>query len=524
MNESLETASALRIKPRRVSEPRDLVLVVLLAVFAVFLTDAFFFTGLNLGVSLGLIGICACFVWYLWKARRAVTAYAVFCFLCLPALAVSLFCSDDSLLKFLACTAILILAAVGALDLLNLRREQTGTCRSVLDVGWVLFSAPFCELPESVWAVFHRNGAGGAPKTRRIGAALIGVGCAIPALFVVMPLLTSSDAAFEGLVRRLTIRDLPIHVIALIVGVGLGLLVFSQLFYLPQAGRKETRSASAFRGVEPLIVGSFLTVLSLVYLAYLLSQGAYFFEGFRGLLPAGYTPAMYARRGFFEMCTICVMNLVFFFGAASVCRRREGRLPAFIRLLMCFLCLFSLTLVAISASKMVLYIRSFGMTRLRILTSAFMLVLAVGFICLILRLFRNGVPYLKVTLIAAAAVLLVLSFVNVDRIVASYNTAAYRSGALSGIDVKTISELSDAAVPSLLDLADDADPVVARLARAELVARVDAFFKVGPDGRPVPVSADWRGYNLVSARAKALLLQSWDRIQTWRTAAESREG
>ena len=271
-------------------------------------------------------------------------------------------------------------------------------------------------------------------------------------------------------------------------------------------------------------MGSFLTVLSLVYLAYLLSQGAYFFEGFRGLLPAGYTPAMYARRGFFEMCTICVINLAFFFGAASVCRRREGRLPAFIRLLMCFLCLFSLTLVAISASKMVLYIRSFGMTRLRILTSAFMLVLAVGFICLILRLFRNGVPYLKVTLIAAAAVLLVLSFVNVDRIVASYNTAAYRSGALSGIDVKTISELSDAAVPSLLDLADDADPVVARLARAELLDRVDAFFKVGPDGRPVPVSADWRGYNLVSARAKALLLQSWDRIQTWRTAAESREG
>ena len=137
MNESLETASALHRKPRRVSEPRDLVLVVLLAVFAVFLTDAFFFTGLNLGVSLGLIGVCACFVWYLWKARRAVTAYAVFCFLCLPALAVSLFCSDDSLLKFLACTAILILAAVGALELLNLRREQTGTCRSVLDVGWV---------------------------------------------------------------------------------------------------------------------------------------------------------------------------------------------------------------------------------------------------------------------------------------------------------------------------------------------------------------------------------------------------
>ena len=90
--------------------------------------------------------------------------------------------------------------------------------------------------------------------------------------------------------------------------------------------------------------------------------------------------------------------------------------------------------------------------------------------------------------------------------------------------LKTNLKKFDAAVPSLLDLADDADPEVARLARAELLDRVDAFFKVGPDGRPVPVSADWRGYNLVSARAKALLLQNWDRIQTWRTAAESREG
>lgn len=521
MNEFAESASALNVKLRRVSRMRDLVLAILLAVFSVFLTDAFFFTGLNLGASLGLIGVCACFVWYLWKARRAVTAYAVFCFFCLPALAVSFFCSDDYLLKFLGCAAILILAAVGALELLDLRREETGTWRSVLDVGWVQFSAPFCELPESVWAVFHRREPDGSQRTRRIGAALIGVGCAIPALFVVMPLLTSSDAAFEGLVRRLTIRDLPIHAVALIIGVGLALLAFSQLFYLPHAGRKGTCSCSFFRGVEPLIVGSFLTVLSLVYLAYLLSQGAYFFEGFRGLLPAGYTPAMYARRGFFEMCTVCVMNLAFFFGAASVCRRREGRIPLYVRLLMCFLCLFSLTLVAISASKMVLYIRSFGMTRLRILTSAFMLVLAVGFVCLILRLFRNKVPYLKVTLIAAAAVLLVLSFANVDRIVASYNTAAYRSGVLSGIDVDTISELSDAAVPSLLDLADDPDPKVARQARAELVVRADAYFElIGSDPKPVPVNDDWRGYNVVTARARTLLLENWDRIQAWKAAGK----
>ena len=522
MNESFDTASALHMMPRRVSERRDLILAILLAVFSVFLTDAFFFTGLNLGVSLGLIGVAVCLVWYLWKTRRRITAYGVFCFACLPALAASFLCSDDFLLKFLSCGAILVLAAIGILELLTLRREQTGTCRSVLDVGWVLFGATFSELPEAVWAIFHRNGEGGAPKARRIGAVLIGVGCAIPALFVILPLLTSSDAAFEGLVKRLEVRDLPIHIVAVLLGVGLALLIFSQLFYLPRAGRSDARGGVALHGVEPLIVGSFLAMLSLVYLAYLFSQGAYFFEGFRGLLPAGYTPAMYARRGFFEMCAVCVLNLIFFFGAAFLCRRAEGKLPTFIRLLMAFLCLFSLTLIAISASKMVLYIRSFGMTRLRILTSAFMLVLAVLFVCLALRLFLHRIPYLKATLIAAAASLLVLSFANVDRIVAEYNTAAYRSGALSGIDVDTISELSAAAVPSLFDLADDGDRKVADQAREELVARADLYYKSGPDARPVPVESDWRGFNVAAARAKAMLLENWDRIQTWKAAIEGR--
>jgi hypothetical protein len=178
-----------------------------------------------------------------------------------------------------------------------------------------------------------------------------------------------------------------------------------------------------------------------------------------------------------------------------------------------FLCLFSLTLTAISVSKLVLYIRSFGMTRLRILTTGFDLVMASLLIALALRLFVRKIPYLKIAAVTGAVVLLTLSFANVDRVVARYNARAYQNGTLSSIDMKTMDKLSDAAVPYLVELAEDEDPQVAATARNQLRGRaVDLFLIV--DGRPAePRKTDWRAWNAVTAEARRMLLKNWDRLE-----------
>ena len=92
-------------------------------------------------------------------------------------------------------------------------------------------------------------------------------------------------------------------------------------------------------------------------------------------LPKDFTVAEYARRGFFEMCAIVAINLGLIVLAAGLCRKEQGRVPGPVKGLALFLCVFSLILVATALSKMVLYMGSFGLTRLRVLTSVFMVFL-----------------------------------------------------------------------------------------------------------------------------------------------------
>ena len=111
---------------------------------------------------------------------------------------------------------------------------------------------------------------------------------------------------------------------------------------------------------------------------------------------------------------------------------------------------------------MCLYIQSFGMTTLRITTSAFMVFLAVVFLSLILRLFRPEVKVLQVALATAGVVLVVLGCANVNRVVAEYNYNAYKNGTLDSIDLDNIYQLGDEGVYYLAELTQDSDPEIAK--------------------------------------------------------------
>ena len=95
------------------------------------------------------------------------------------------------------------------------------------------------------------------------------------------------------------------------------------------------------------------------------------------------------------MAAISAINLALTGAALQLARRQAGRLPGVLRGMLAFLSLFSLLLIATAASKLALYIASFGMTRLRVLTALFLLLLAVCFVCVLLRLFLPRFSYGK---------------------------------------------------------------------------------------------------------------------------------
>ncbi len=309
----------------------------------------------------------------------------------------------------------------------------------------------FSDMPASLKSIVKGTGT----KNRNSIRGIAGVLCAIPVLCIVVPLLVKSDAAFEGLVSSFIPN--PAN---LVVDIILTLICAPFIIGFAASLRYREKSALSFRepkGIDTVFLSSFFGVISLCYLVYLFSQTAYFFSAFSGLLPEGYkfTAAEYARRGFFELCCIAGINLALIFLMIILSKKNDGNLPAVLKGFGCFTGVFTLAIIATALSKMVLYINRFGMTVLRLGTSAFMVFTAVVFVAVILRCFSKKIKILHTALITASVILIALGAVNMKAVAAKYNYNAYVSGKLTKIDTDYLATLGEEGAPYLIKLLED---------------------------------------------------------------------
>lgn len=313
-------------------------------------------------------------------------------------------------------------------------------------------------------------------EKKAVGKALLGVACSLPLLLIVVPLLLSSDAAFQGMMDSL-FGDGTTTLAKCVFGVGVAFLLVPYGLSLKHR-RTVALGESRFTGIEGVYILSFLSLLSLVYVLYLFSQLAYFFSAFRGFLPEGdITVAQYARTGFFEMSVIAAINLGVVIGAMVLAKKKAGKASCSIKAVCTFIAGFTLIIIATALSKMVLYIGSFGMTELRLTTSAFMVFLAAVFVATLLRLYWRRINVVKTALLTAGLLVLVLGVGNVNAVCARYNYEAWQSGTLESIDVAAMYRLGDEGIPYVVKLADSTDVEVAEEAREwlEEAYRYDYF-------------------------------------------------
>ena len=504
-------------KPTRTADRNVLLLAEALAVFCFLLWDCLLWASrLGLGEAVALVGIPVSAALWLRREGKQRTAYGTACWLLCVFGAVSLAFSADNDLKELTLWGLIPLFLLYVIERTGLRTGEGLRCR-IHDFFSALFSVALGRLPEGCAVIFRSTGD--EARRRRMRAVLLGLLCAIGALIVLVPLLVGSDAAFEGLVGKIDFSTALRGVLAAVFGAVTALLLFTLLFTSDVPGPTMTGKGSI--GLEPAAVITFLAVIGGVYVLYLAAQFAYFTDAFRGLLPEDYTVAQYARRGFFEMCWIVAINLGLIVFSTRLCRKPGGKLPGAVKGLALFLCIFSLALVATALSKMGLYMNALGLTRLRVLTSVFMVFLALVIAAVGIKLFAERVPVLQFAVVTGAAILILLSLANVDGLVARYNVDAWRSGKLDGLDVKTICELGDGAVPALAELLDAPDPEIAEKAQEELRDRLVAHGlakrtysnnQLPAILQPVDDPGDLRSWNLVSRQARAVLLENRERL------------
>lgn len=309
-----------------------------------------------------------------------------------------------------------------------------------------VFGKSFGKLFKTLASVFDSKNE----KINFLGKALIGILVSLPLLCVIIPLLVSADGAFEGLISKI-----GENVGKLLKQLALGLLFSPLLISYSFSMRKDEKKdvvKKESKGIENVYVISFLSALALVYLVYLFSQLAYFINGFFGILPDKFIPSSYARRGFFEMSIIAGINFVIIYLSLVFSRQKDNKPSRAVGGISAFIIVFTIFLICTALAKMFMYIGYFGLTVLRVTTSAFMVFLLVVFAVMLFRCFIKKVPVIKVMLITASCVLLLLGFFNTESIVAEYNVNAYKEEKLETIDIYTLRNLGLSGVPALYDV------------------------------------------------------------------------
>ncbi len=467
---------------------KDMIFVVLALVSCVFLS----FFGICSGFS-GGFGITAFLLFlvlavYFLPAKKGIKPYFAVCGVLSAVLCAVFVITTNGSVRFWSVVVGFLLSIMSLYSTVADTKE-VGDLSLLGFIFPPFFKGAFGKMPIAVASVFSGEGK----RRKSIGGALIGALVSIPCVIIVVSLLRSSDEAFDALVSSV-FDNIAADIFKVLLGVSIAIFVISYGFSLKK-GNFEAKEKGGFAGIDNAVTISFMSMISVCYIAYLFSQLAYFFNAFMGILPKGYsfTVAEYARRGFFEMTAIVAINLIVIFACLLLARKKNGKVCGALRAICTFIGIFTLIIIATALSKMVLYINSFGMTILRLTTSAFMVFLAVVFIAVMLRVFMPRIRVLRTAFITAGCILALLGCINVNSVVASYNYNAYKQGTLEEIDVQTIYELDEEGVPYLIKLAESKDKDIREQAQQKIVNICDDMYDIrykNPAGKYVKYKTD----------------------------------
>lgn len=320
--------------------------------------------------------------------------------------------------------------------------------RFVLDALLAVFVRPFerfADCVKSAFSVFK-----GKSRGRNVLYALAGIIIAIPLTVVVVVLLVSSDERFEEFVDLLfdyiSVSSFWI-VVEILFAIPVGMYLFGSFSSMEKQVEAKDFDPDRVRVIPTMITYFAVTPICLFYVAYIITQ----VMNIASALDQTLDYSAFARRGFFELCAIAVINL----GVIAVMQtfsKRTRVLKGYI----VALGLLSLGVTATALVKMGMYINEYGMTLLRVYTSWFMLVMCIAFVLLIVLQFKDY-KFWRVLFFGFTAMFAVLCFGDVSGAIARYNLSAYESGIIEEIDINQFSELGYSAAEVAEELYNDGE-------------------------------------------------------------------
>jgi len=330
---------------------------------------------------------------------------------------------------------------LGQLTLTDLARVGLSAPISVTVVQPALFTAQ--EL--GPWLKAKRSSG---LRARRL---LRGLALAVIPLVVFGVLLASADAVFAGLLDDLFGFDFDATVVPatllvlLFTWVGVGLVHYSRSH---EPLRPVTRPMGYLGKTETITL---LSPLCLLFLAFVVIQFAYLFGGADTIAATGgLTRAEYARQGFFQLVAVAALVITLLLVVDWAHRPAQGRPDRVVGVLSAVLIALTGVMVASAVKRMTLYVDAFGLTQLRLYTTAFTVWVAVLLLLFLATAWRGRRrAFATGALVAAVLVVAGLDLANPDALIAGINLDRHLA---TGAELDTdylVAHLSDDATPTI---------------------------------------------------------------------------
>ena len=494
---------------------KDFVFAAVFAAVSLAIVDFILFHGLNLGFTIAFALLFAATTAYLFNKKNNTSAFSFMCGVLSLAGSVTFTLYHDYFINFVMLIAVLLLFTVYTCGLSGTFTVREGSFKIIKDMADGIFVKPFSNSSDICKGM--ANGVSGKGNLKNI---LIGLGVSLPVLIVIIPLLAHGDKAFDSLVG-IILENVGIYVAELVIAAFVA--VYLVLYFVSKrtkAGVKK-KSRQGYKGFFPAAASvSLLSAVALVYAVYLFSQLAYFFSAFSGILPEGYklTASEFARRGFFEMFAICVINMALISAVALFTKKSGGGLKA-VKFISAFIMAFTVLLLVTAIAKMKLNIEIFGLSKNRIIVSVFMVMMLVAIFFYVIHIFKPKFAYMQAVTVICSMLLVALGFCNLDYVIADYNIKAYNSGEIKALDVEYISELSEATAPCLVELAKSEDESIRLYAQYGIYSDLiyndgDCYTITEQDEMKLQNTFDFREYNYTRNKARKIYAQYYNSLTT----------
>lgn len=288
-------------------------------------------------------------------------------------------------------------------------------------------------------------------KNDKIRNIILGLCIVFPILLIILLLLSSADLMFGELTKNIFRFVLSPSIIQVTFVILFGFvasysILCGVLAYVPKKEvGQEKKKADASIAITAFVC------LCLVYLLFCGIQIIYLFSNGLFQLPLEFTFSAYARRGFFELLTVTLINIVIILGTITLFQ--ENKL---LRILFTVMTICTYIMIASAAYRMIMYISVYNLTFLRLFVLLFLLVDGLLLAGIIIWVYRRTFPLFSYGVCISVICYLLFVFAKPDYFIALYHIN-HREELTYGDYIFLTRELSMDAVPAVLPILYDTE-------------------------------------------------------------------